>query len=111
MTTQFHGSDPTSQAPASAPLWVGRLSLVLAVAALVLLTLGDPWWLTLPSSLLAIAAGSYALRRGPDNQVAAHIGVNFGIFNLLLWLVVILVVRNLLDYDLHLIGVTAAISA
>ena len=92
-------SQPGSVASASA-YWAGWLSLALAVAGMVLIFLGDPLWLGLPSSAAAVLAGRFALRRGQDHHAAPHLGLALGLFNLFVWLLLIVLIHSVLDIDL-----------
>lgn len=89
----------TSPASSAQGYWAGWLSLAFAATGMVLIFVGDPFWLGLPISVLASPAGWYALRRGQDKHVGAHLGFNFGLFNLFLWLLLIVVVPHVFKLD------------
>jgi hypothetical protein len=80
--------------------WAGWLSIVFTTIGMILICNGDPYWLSLPDSILGILAGGYALRYGQDNHIGAHIGFNVGMFNLLLWLLLIVVMQHVLKIDM-----------
>lgn len=98
MTTSKPDSDsdqPTS--PHSS--WVGWLSFGLAIAGIVLVCAGDPFWLALPCSAVAIWTGHFSIHHGQPQHAGAHLGFNLGLFNLLLWVMLILLMQYVLDMD------------
>jgi hypothetical protein len=93
------------ETPNPSPLSVGIrilswLSLMLAAAGIVLVCAGDPFYLALPCSVTGMLIGWHALRRSDDNShAAAHLGVNLAIFNLFIWLLLIVILPYLFQID------------
>jgi hypothetical protein len=69
--------------------WFGWVSLTLATAALVLICMGDPFWLALPITLLAAVIGRRCLRLGHEQHAGALIGFTLGLFNLFFWFLLV----------------------
>ncbi len=92
-------SEPTSAhaTKASRTAW---LSLVLGLTAAVLICMSDPYWMALPVSLAAVIAGWLSLRRSQQDPVVAHIGLSLGLFDVLLWALLVLLVQHVLKTDL-----------
>ncbi|MFA9479739.1 hypothetical protein ACERK3_15740 [Phycisphaerales bacterium AB-hyl4] len=78
---------------------VGWLSLGLALAGIILICMGDPFWLGLPSSAAAAWSGRCALRHGQDQHAGAHLGLYLGVFNLVLWMLLIVFMQYILGMD------------
>lgn len=95
------------ETPNPSPLAVGIramswLSLVLAVAGILLICAGDPLYLALPSSVVGALVGWHALRRSDENtHAAAHLGLNLGVFNLFIWLLLIVFMPYLFHIDVN----------
>ncbi|MAX27465.1 MAG: hypothetical protein CMJ19_23450 [Phycisphaeraceae bacterium] len=99
-TTESTVTDnPVAQASSPMAYRAAWFSIALTTIGLVLICLGDPYWLSLPASILGILTGGYALRHGQDNHACAHIGFNVGMFNLLLWLLLMGLMQHVLKMD------------
>jgi len=79
--------------------WVGWLSLALATAGMILIGIGDPLWLGLPSSVASVMAGRFAIGHGQEKHLGAHLGVSLGVLNLFFWVMLILIVGYLFQID------------
>jgi hypothetical protein len=92
-------SEPTS-AHATKASRTGWLSLILGLTAAFLICMGDPFWLALPVSLTAVTAAWLALRRSQQDPVVAHIGLSLALFDVLMWVLLVLFIGHILKADL-----------
>jgi hypothetical protein len=71
---------------ASAPIvWAGRLAMVLSFVSTGLLLAEDQDHLALPITLVAVVLAFMVIRRGGEKLASAHIGLNVGLLNIMLW--------------------------
>lgn len=69
------------------------------MAAAVLICIGDPFWLGMPLSVAAVTAAWRALRRSGQTSVVAHFGLTLGLFDILLWILLVLFIQYVMKMD------------
>ena len=94
----------SSNAPADPIPGVVRLAawgaFALAVAGLVLLILRNPFGSGAIASAAAVLFGGYAIRRGLNHHPGSQLGLNLGLFNIFLWLILFIFIQRMLGIDL-----------
>lgn len=104
MTMQSSGA-PAPRIPARVHV-AAWASFMLAVAGIILLILRNPLGSGAIASALGVFLGGYAIRRGLKNHVGSQLGLNLGLFNLLLWFVLFILLQRMLGIDLSSIFTT-----
>ena len=94
----------SSHAPTQSIPRIVRLAawgaFALAVAGLVLLILRNPFGSGAIASACAVLSGVYAIRRGLNHHPGSQLGLNLGLFNILLWLILFILIQRMLGIDL-----------
>lgn len=80
--------------------WV---AFALAVAGLILLILRNPFGSGALASAAGVVLGGYAIRKGLKSHAGSQLGLNLGLFNLLLWFILFILLQRMLGIDLSTI--------